>query len=227
MTTRQIYFICSTPGTSGNFIGRLVRSLIDEHRLELNQHIFDQQSPETLTSEFFYSNITIPEEGNAVVHVPFRPDYDTLTSRFPGCKIIVMTHQLQECDSLAKRFFQSYYIDAYEYGAEPNFRKIIQNHLHLFSNSEVLPWEFTKKERSMFVRILSYHKLLDGFHSLLIPDRPDVLEVTFRDLYFNPSLTQTKIEQFTGIAFSQAQKDSMALLIENFTSRFFNPAIPD
>ena len=222
MTTRQVYFICSTPGSSGNFVGRLIRSLIDTGLMELTPHTFSQPAPDVLTPEFFYANLTIAEEGNVVVNVPFRPDYNTLTSRFPGCKIIVLTHRLQDCETLARGLVQSYYIDGYEFGSAPYFNQIIQNHSHLFSNVNALPTELTRKEQLILNKIVAYHKLLDGFYTLNVPSDSNILEVKFNDLYFNTTQVESQLEQFTGGTFTESQKSMTKTLTNAYINNICN-----
>jgi hypothetical protein len=225
MTTRQVYFICSTPGSSGNFVGRLVRSLIDTGLMELTPHTFSAPAPDVLTPEFFYANLTIAEEGNVVVNVPFRPDYNTLKSRFPGCKIIVLTHRLQDCETLARGLVQSYYIDGYEHGSAPYFNQIIQDHSHLFSSVDLLPTELTNKDRVILNKIVAYHKLLDGFYTLDVPLETNILELKFNDLYFNTAQVESQLELFTGGIFTESQKAMTATLTTAYINSFCNPLL--
>ncbi len=203
--SRKIYFVCSTPGATGNFIGRLVKNTIGDVDPTRVENVFLQPTPEFLTSDFFYDNIVVPDEGNVVINSGFLPNYEKLNERFPGCKIIVITHSLQDCTQLAKGLFKSFYIDDYEYAQIP-YEKILSLHPALFKNPSLKPWELSQKEKAIFIKILAYHKLIDGFHSAEIPNDPNVLEVKFSDIHFNTAKLESDLESFIGNTISESDK---------------------
>lgn len=199
MVSREIYFICSTPGTLGNLVGRMLRSTIGNVDPFLSNNTFQVPEPEKMTADFFFTNISVPETGNVVINAPFLPNYEILNQRFPGCKIIVITHELYRCNDIASSFFQTYYNDAYDFGADYHYKNILQSHAHLFSNLDAKPWELSVIEKHTFIKILAYHKLLDGFYCHKFPsDTTNVMEIKFRDIYSNIESVEANIEAFTG-----------------------------
>jgi len=216
-----IYFICATPGSSGNSVVRLFRSIIEASSV-LEPVTFLQTPPNIMTPEFWFENV---DPGlNQVVRVPYRPDYAKLKERFPGCKIVVVTHLLPECTSLALTLWEGFYKDAYEFGAEPFFRSILENHSHLFSSTELTPYQLSSTEINTFVRIVAYEKLLDGFHCLTIPDDADILEITHKDFYYNRPYVKAQIETFTGATLQQAASEVYDQIAEARIDKFFSSA---
>ena len=216
--TRKIYFICSTPGTLGNFLGRNVRALLADENAEI---IFSTETNVSASSsEDFYSNITVPETGTFVINCPYRPDFNIMKQRFPDCKIIVITHTLPEITHLSRMFFNSFYVDEYETIAGPHFKKILEDHSWLFSNVNATPLELTRKEVDIFIKIITYHKILDGFHSVIIPNDPNILEVKFSDLVFKIAEVESKLENFIGKTYLESDKavnrEVMALFFNDY-----------
>jgi hypothetical protein len=218
--TREVYFVCATPGTTGNFVANLLCNLLGGIDPSTRQWSFQETTPEVLTPAFYYDNVLIPETGNVVINIPFTPNYEKLNLRFPNCKIIVLTHSLLSCRNIALSYFKNYYIDAYEFGAEPFFRRILREHANLFSNTDAAPWELNEKERHIFHKILSHQKLLDGFHSLEIPADPNVLEIKFEEFHFNTALVEQKLELFTGRTFSPTEKERTKQLVTTFVQNY-------
>lgn len=219
---RTVYFVCSTPGSLGNFVGRVLRGLhADENAVIIPKPVFENE-PEVLTREYFFNNLSLPEEGTFIVHAPFRPDFETMKSRFPGCKIVVITHSVQESTHLAKIFFKTFFVNDYEAGAEPFFRKVLTDHNWIFSNVNATPADLTKKEKEVFVRIIAYQKLLDGFHSLTIPTDPDVLEIKFGDLIFKVPQIETALENFTSKVMLASDKAINSEIMQMFLIDYFN-----
>lgn len=218
-----IYFVCATPGSSGNSLIRLIGSLI-ESMPDLTPAVFLQTPPDTMTSEFWFNNI---DPGTRqVIRVPFRPDYATLKQRFPGCKIIILTHLLAECTGIALSLWEGFYKDTYEFGAQPFFKSILENHRHLFSSTELTPTQLTHTEIHTFIKILAYEKLLDGFYCLTIPNDPDVLEITHKDFYYNRSHVKSQIENFTGKTLSPMASEIYDQISEAYIDSFFNSVSP-
>ena len=213
-----MYFICATPGTSGNFLVRIFRNLI-EATSALSPPTFLSEPPSPMTRDFWFDNF---DPGtNQVIHVPYRPDYEKLKTRFPGCKIVVVTHLLQECHSVSLNLWEGFYKAAYEFGAEPFFRQTLENHSHLFSSTTLTPDQLTKKEIDTFIRIISYEKLLDGFHCLTIPTDPDIIEITHKDLYYNRAGVKEQIETFSGLTLRQVENDMYDQMAEAHIQSFF------
>jgi hypothetical protein len=217
----QVYFVCATPGASGNFLITLIRSLflVTDTRL---QPTFLSTTPDPITRDFWFDNVDIGDA--TVVHVPFRPDYEKLKTRFPGCKIIVLTHTLPECNTIAMNLWEGFYKAAYEFGAEPFFRHVLETHSHLFSSTTLTPDQLTPIEANTFIKILSYQKLLDGFFCLDIPDDSDIIELTHRDLYINPAHFRTQLESFTGRVFDEHLIDAHNQTTANYIENFFRTA---
>ena len=222
--SRELYFICASPGTSGNFTGRLIRGLLNQQTdtVSINKHTFAGTVPDILSPEFFYNNIQIPETESMVINVPFRPNYEILESRFPGCKIIVITHTLQEMQKLALNLLEIFFIDSYDFGAEPYFRKILLDHSHLFSNVNAAINELTPREVNILVKILHYEKLCDGFHCLTIPNSDNVLEIKHHDLYYSTASTKVKLENFTNKTFTEDLNNIYQTLVTQQIDKFFS-----
>lgn len=218
--TREVYFVCATPGTTGNFVANLLANLIGGVDPTTRRWTFQETAPEVLTPDFYFDNILIPDTGNVVMNIPFTPNYEKLNLRFPNCKIIVLTHSLLSCRNIALSYFKTFYFDAYEFGAEPFFRSILKEHANLFSNTDAAPWDLTDKERHIFHKILSHQKLLDGFHAVEIPNDPNVLELKFEDLHFNTALVEQKLELFTGQTFSTVDKENTRRLVTTFIQNY-------
>lgn len=214
------YFVCATPGSSGNFVSRLISGLTGASIVDFVELTYGQPVPDVITREFFFNNVQITTDSDVIVSVPFRPDFEKLDSRFPGCKIIVVTHALQECTNIARAYFKSYYGDTYHMGAEPFFRKMINDHSHLFTDVSCTPDTLTQKEYEICVKILAYQKLLDGFHSLSIPNNSNIIEITFQNLFFNLDFIQQQLEQFTGLPFSEREKTISKQLAAEFIHRY-------
>jgi hypothetical protein len=222
--SREIYFICSTPGTQGNLIGTMLRNLLDtgDNTTFLNGHTFLADKPDVMTSEFFYTNIQIPETGKHIINVSFRPDYATLTSRFPECKIFVITHNLLDITQIALSLFYRYFVDCYTVGAEPFFRNILNQHPNLFSNTNAHVTELTESERRTFVKIVEYQKLMDGFYCLTVPQSNNVFELKYKEFINNAALTKQKISTATGRQFDRRTEDIYSGIIRWHFAEFFN-----
>lgn len=195
----SLYFICASPGSSGNFLGKLVHNLIGSTSDQLIQPTFNQPVPSEITADFWFDNVN-PGQGN-VIHVPFVPNYTKLKDRFPGCKIIVLTHLINECYAIAANLWKGYYLAAYDFVSEPDFRKILINHSNIFSNVNCTPDQLSKEEVNAFIKIVAYQKLIAGFHCCPILNDVDVLEIKHKDLYFNRQLVRNNLEMFTGMTF--------------------------
>lgn len=217
----QIYFVCATPGASGNFLITLLRKLLVVTDNNL-QPTFLSTPPIPITRDFWFDNVDIGDA--TVVHVPFRPDYEKLKIRFPNCKIVVLTHTLPECQTIAMNLWEGYYKNTYEFGAEPFFKKILESHSHLFSSITLTPDQLTQIEVNTFIRILSYQKLLDGFFCLNIPNDSDIIELVHRDLYLDPASFRNQIESFTGRVFDAMTIDFHNLVASNHIENFFRTA---
>lgn len=217
----QVYFVCATPGSSGNFLVKLLRNLLGSPG-GLTQPTFTQTPPAVMTREFWFDNVEIGD--SPVVHVPFRPDYEKLNARFPGCKIVVMTHGLPECNSIALDLWNDFYKDAFEFGAEPFFREIIESHSHLFPNKTLTPDIMTKFEINIFVKILTYQKLIEGFFCLDIPVSPDVIEIKHKEFYHKPAQVRAQLESFTGCTFNEPSINFHNQMAVNHSTNFFKNA---
>jgi hypothetical protein len=214
----QIYFVCSTPGGSGNLVMTMVRNLIGAP-VSYTPQSFASTPPRPMTKEFWYDNIQVND--SPVIHVPFSPDYAKLNQRFPGCKIIVMTHTLPECDTLAVNLWEGFYRNSYEYGAEPFFREILESHSHLFSSTTLTPDQMTPIEIGTFIKILEYQKLIQGFFCLTDPNVPNVIMMKHKDLYFNTAHFRSQLESFAGHVFSQVAIDLHEETAKNYIENFF------
>lgn len=213
----QVYFVCATPGSSGNFLVKLLRNLV-AMPAGMTKPTFSQTPPDTMTRDFWFDNV---EVGNEVaIHVPYYPDYQKLRDRFPGCKIIVMTHTLPECTTLAATLWKSFFKESYEFGAEPFFKDILDTHSHLFSSTTLTPDQLTPSEIKTFVKILEYQKVLDGFHNLTIPSDTDVIEIKHKNFYFQPAEVRSQLETFTGCTFTEPavlfHNEIVSIYLENF-----------
>ena len=113
--TREVYFVCATPGSTGNFVANLLSNLLGGIDPSTRQWTFQETAPEVLTPDFYFDNILIPDTGNVVMNSPFTPNYEKLNLRFPNCKIIVLTHSLLNCRNIALSYFKTFYFDAYEF----------------------------------------------------------------------------------------------------------------
>lgn len=213
----QVYFICATPGSSANFLIKLLGNLLGVGG-GMTQPTFTQSPPDVMTRDFWFDNVDIGSE--VIVHVPFYPDYEKLRTRFPGCKIVVMTHTLPECNTLARNLWKGFYKEAYEFGAEPFFKRILETHSHLFSSTTLTPEQLTTAEINTFIKILSYEKLLGGFHCLTIPSESDIIEIKHRDFYYQPAQVRTQLETFVGATFPEQavnfHNELVSLHLENF-----------
>lgn len=218
--SKTIYFVCASPGSSGNFVSRLISGLTGATILDFVELTYSQPAPNIMDRDFFFDNVLVPEDTDTIISTPYRPDFNKINSRFPGSKIVVITHALQECTNIARAYFKSYYRDTYELGAEPFFRKMIADHSHLFSDIACTPDSLTQKESEICIKILAYQKLLDGFHSLVIPNDNNIVEIKFQDLFFNLDSVQQQLENFTEHVFSEREKAVSKELATEFIRRY-------
>ena len=218
----MVYFICSTPGTLGNFIGRSVNALLSDQNAQIIVNPLGPNASPFFTPEFFYDNLQIPEEGTFIVNIPFRPDYEILKQKFPECKIIVITHLIQDITHISRAFFRHFFLESYEAGAEPHFRKIIEDHHWLFSSTFVTPEELTRTERDIFARIIAHQKLLDGFHNMTVPTDPDILRIRFEKIFYHYSEVEAQLENFTGKTFTEYDKSLNRELTQAFIQKYFS-----
>lgn len=228
--TRELYFVCASPGTTGNFIGKMIKNAIStgtNSEIILLENSFNAPTPEVLTADFFFDNIIVPEDDSVVINSPFIPNYEKIFSRFSDAKVVVVTHSLTDCLNLAKTFFKSYYVFNYEFGADIHFKKIIDAYPHLFKNPDVTPNQLTLKEQNIFIKILEHQKVVDGFHSLEVPTNPNVLEIAFRDIHFNNHKVESQLEQFIGKTFSAADKVLNRELSNHFITQYFRSSSVD
>ncbi len=203
--SRSVYFICNTPGTSGNFVGRMIKSIFPNNQIEITQQLVTADPPQSLTADYFYNNLTLPD-GNLVVNVHFRPNYQRLREISPGCKIIVIKHTTHEIQAISRGLYKTYYQENYDLGAGPFYHSILNSHSHLFSNVNARPEDLSPMEKETFTRILAYHKLLDGFYNIEVPNDSDVLSLYFKDLFCDIAKVETQLETFTGYTFSESDK---------------------
>lgn len=182
----------------------MMRGLISQGgEASINQYTFSLPEPEILTSDFFYENIQIPETGQLIINSPFRPDFEKINSRFPDAKIVVVTHKLHELSKISRIFFKSYYEEGYETMSSSQFRKILLDHPSLFSNTQATPSQLSTTEREVFIKIVAYHKLLDGFYLAEIPSDPNVFEIQYGEMFYDKETTKSKLELITGKTFTQ------------------------
>lgn len=220
--SRNLYFVCATPGSSGNFISRLINTVCQGTEiLDFNSISYTQPLSGQLTKDFFFENCIIPD-GDRVVSVPFTPDYQKLNSRFPECKIVVLTHRLEDCNHIARAYYQSFFVEAYEISSSQFFAKILQDHSHLFGDTNATPSELTETEKATFIKILTYQKLLDGFFCVNIPQDSNVLKIEFKNLFLNPSIVQAQIENFTGLTFGPVEQTLLNDLTSHYIQRYFS-----
>lgn len=224
---RMTYFICSTPGTLGNFIGRSLGGLLAQDNAEILINPLAHEDPSILTSDqltadYFYNNIQVPDEGTFIINSPFRPNYQLLKQRFPECKIIVITHSVHEIQHISRSLFRHYYVESYEITSEPFFRKIINDHSWLFSSTDLLPDQLTRIEKEIFVKILAHQMLLSGFHCLTIPNDPDVLEIKFDKIFYHIETVESQLETFTSKTFTESDRTVNRTLSREFIKKYFS-----
>lgn len=222
--SRKVYFVCATPGSLGNFVTRLIKGLIDSSAelTDFSQLSYNETMPALLTKDFFFNNVILPEEGDIILAVPFTPDYDIIFSRFPTAKVAVITHTVNECSNIARSYFKSYYYDSYEISSSANFRKMLQDHAHLFSNVNATPSELSAKETAICDKIITYQKLLDGFCNTEILNSPNVIELKFNDLVFNTTTIENILEQFTGGEFSDTERTLTRDLTTHYIQQYLS-----
>lgn len=221
------YFICSTPGTLGNFVGRSVKALLSDDNAELLINPLDHQDPNILTSDqltadYFYNNIQVPDNGTFVINSPFRPNYEILKQRFPECKIIVISHMVQEIQHISRSLFRHYYVESYEITSAPFFNKLINDHSWLFSGTNLTPDQLTRIDKEIFVKILAHQILLAGFHCLTVPANPDVLEIKFDKIFYHVDEVEAQLESFTGKTFIESDKKINRDLTQEFIKKYFS-----
>lgn len=196
----QKIFICSSPGTLGTFIGDMVRGLYDSGGALLNQHTYNTTDPIT-SADMFYQHVqwpTLPTQGTAVItSFHFKPDFDRMLSTFPGCKIIVITHDLVDCGIIANSMAKYYYSNEELSGVF--YADLMQNHQHLFADHTLSYENLPDKEKEIFISILRYIVLLDGFHTISVPTNNDILEIKYKDISRKPADTKSKLTSFTGL----------------------------
>lgn len=200
----QKIFVCSSPGTLGTFIGDTVRGLYDIGGALLNQHTYNTADPIT-SADMFYEHVqwpTLPTQNTAIItSFNFKPDFDRMLTTFPGCKIIVITHDLVDCGMIANSMARYYYSNTELSGAF--YTDLMFKHKHLFADYTVSFENLPDKEKEIFISIVRYIVLLDGFHTVIVPDNPNILEIKYKDISRKPAETKSKLTTFTGLPWNE------------------------
>lgn len=213
----QKIFVCSSPGTLGTFIGDMVRGLYDQSGALLNQHTYNTTDPIT-SEDMFYQHVqwpTLPTQNTAVItSFNFKPDFDRMLTTFPGCKIIVITHDLIDCGIIANTMAKYYYSNEELSGVF--YADIMSAHRHLFADYTVSYENLPDKEKEIFISIVRYVVLLDGFHTITVPSNPDIVEIKYKDITRNPSNVKTKLANLTGLEWNEGTEARYHRYMEEF-----------
>jgi hypothetical protein len=217
------YFVLGTPGTSTTFLAHLLRNFVDadsSYPALVNQFKFSQEPPTIMTPEFYYDNLIIDNNLTNIFALPMRPDIETLRVRFPDCKIVVITHSIDEISYIANYYYKTFYSEMYDFGAEDPFKAILNAHSHLFSDLSATPSNLSQKEEEIFKKILQYNKLLDGYFNIGEPDSDLLIKISFSDILYQHNKVLEKISSFLGIdtpsAAAEFYKTTIAQILEKF-----------
>jgi hypothetical protein len=201
MATQTPYFVLGTPGTLGVFVAHLVSKFIDtnsSYPAVINKYEYATEPPTVVDPDFFYDNLVINDSLPRVFSVGMKPEITKLRTRFPGSRIIVITHTLEEIPFIAEFLYRNYYSD-FNAGSEPSFREIISNHSWLFPNTDIVPANFTRKDEKIFKKILEYHKLLDGYGSTNFEETDYLVKISLTDIIYRPNTALSKLSAITRI----------------------------
>lgn len=225
----DIYFVCFTPGTSGMFVGSLLKQMINEFQIVENNastgtvfvnglapDIEYTTAPFPLTSQYFFNNyeILVPRM-ISVCSVPIYPNFEIIQEKWPNAKVLLITHTLDEISDISKRLFYDFYLDGFEITASVPYYKILETNANLFSDTRKHPSELTDHERQTFIKIIESHRLLDGFHKPLENTPNNVFVLPYNTLLTNMDQTFDLLTEMTGITPDKYTKQSYVKFIRD------------
>jgi hypothetical protein len=196
------YFVLGTPGTSVNFIAHVLKYYIDSvsgYPAIINQPIFLQDVGENPSSELFYDNVTFENNLPNILGITRKEDVEKLKFRFPGCKIILISHSIPDIVYISNSLFTDYYQTLEYPGSENSFRKILENHPSIFIDPNKSPSDLTDYEKDAFKKIIQYYSLVDGYSNIQHDETANLAIIGYRNLMLDKEAVLEKISQFLEI----------------------------
>ena len=220
------YFVCYTAGTSGAFVASLVAQIVNSTQREFgytmngNSHanMIDAnggldwgKAPSPITAEYFYNNIfTFDSRRPIVMQSHIMPAYDILEQRWPGFKAVIITHTIKDLEEIAANLYYKYYLDDFDVSSKNAFMDIIMQNQTIFGRIVQHPTELTEDEIKVFMKILVYHKLTDGYVYPKVPDayKDRVLLLPYHNIVNDQKATLDALEKFLGKPIPQITQDN-------------------
>ena len=227
------YFVCYTAGTSGAFVASLVAQIVNNTQREFgytmngNSHsnMLDAnggldwgRAPSPITSEYFYNNIfTFDSRLPMVMQSHIMPAWDIVNSRWPGFKAVIVTHTIKDLEEIAANLYYKYYLDDFEVSAKNAFMDIILQNQTIFGRIVQHPSELTEDEIKVFMKILVYHKLTDGYVYPKVPDeyKENALLLPYWNIVNDQEATLKALSEFLGRPVPQITYDNYTAYLEH------------
>jgi hypothetical protein len=196
----EIYFIFGELGAGTNMLARLVHSILDDgiKKMHFNLGYTFTQPCTNWNSDFFYNYLDVPVAGVHIINVGFPPQFDILRTKFPGCKLIQLTNDLDDIEPISKNFADK--INSYEaIGGPVFFSGILEANPNIFSNTTATNYsQLTSIEKSAFIKCMEFVILTQGTWKKQFPAAPDLLQIPFKTFWNNTDQTITLLSNFLG-----------------------------
>lgn len=226
------YFVCYTAGTSGAFVASLVAQIVNNtqrpfaftmngnshaNMLDANGGLDWGKAPSPISSEYFYKNIfTFDSRLPMVMQSHIMPAWNILEERWPGFKAVIITHTIKDLDEIAANLFYKYYYDDFEVSAKNAFMDIIMQNQTIFGRIIQHPSELSEDEIKVFMKILVYHKLTDGYVYPKVPEKylDSTLLLPYKDVVTDKNKTIDALTKFLGKPAPQITYDNYEAYLE-------------
>jgi hypothetical protein len=201
----EIYFVFGESGAGTNLLARLTHSMLDDgiKKMHFNLGYTFTQPATNWNSDFFYNYLDVPVAGVHIINVGFPPQFDILRTKFPGCKLIQLTNDLDDIEPISKNFADK--INSYEaIGGPVYFNGILEANPNIFSNTTATTYaQLTDIEKSAFIKCMEFTILHEGTWKKEFPESVDLLQIPFKTFWKDTDQTLTMLSNFLGASASE------------------------
>ena len=224
--TQDIYMINNLPGTAGNMVSNMIHSTYfhSGDAIVRDDFVFDDAENDQFNRDWFYQHWSLNTETTSshVCNIMHLPDFDNQLTKYPDAKMIVITHDINDCELIANNLFQTFFIEGWVADiSRPAFTNILLEFPQFFSDQTASPLELTNKERQIFIKILGNQTFLSGFHNITIPDNPNVFEITLHEILYSPATFRSKLETIMGRPLGMEAIADYNGFLMTYTEKFF------
>jgi hypothetical protein len=158
------------------------------------------KAPDPITSEYFFQNFfTFNSARPVVVQTHLKPAWNIIAERWPTFKLVYITHTAEDLNEIAANLFYKYYLDEFDTVSKQAFFEILnQQAPNAFARNITSPADMTPEEIQLFMKIVVFHKITDGYMYPEIPEKyaSQVLKLPYREIASNKETTLQKLSAF-------------------------------